>query len=145
VETKATEPTPKKEEPKPAPVIAPVAAPVATPTTEPTPAKVETPKPEPAPQPEPVAEPAPEFANMGETQPDAPAGLSPDQEALKKVLSDAGFTFEDFNGWGRASSIPFMKAKLLMGYEDVPDEKAKFFVQHLVGVKAGITSYLNKK
>jgi hypothetical protein len=108
---------------------------------------VEATKPEPLSEPQPPGIPESELPPelMPEPEPEKEKVATESQLKLKDEITAAGFTFEDLGGWARTTPMPLFKTNPPKRWEDIPDDKAKFFVAQIKGIAAAIKGWKAKK
>lgn len=97
--------------------------------------KQEEKKAAPAAEPAPVAQPEPAAATPA-------AALSEAQEGLRKVVEGAGYTWDEFAGWGKATIFP--KVNPPTGWGTIPDAQAQRWAVSVKGIMAALKSWRDK-
>lgn len=95
----------------------------------------------PAPVPPPAPTPAPAAEPVAKTEPAAEA-LTEQQEALRKVIVDGGYSWDEFAAWGKATIFPKMNPPV--NWSTVPDAQAQRWAVAYKGILAALKTCRDK-
>lgn len=95
----------------------------------------------PAPVPDPAPTPAPSAEPVAKTEPAAEA-LTEQQEGLRKVIVDGGYSWDEFAAWGKATIFPKMNPPV--NWSTVPDSQAQRWAGAYKGILAALKTWRDK-